>query len=189
METEIASPAPWGTLGSMLGVGLTTRSARRILDEGVDIAYTSRSGQDRYDPGLVLAVTRWDVSSRVRDACANSATASVRPPVPSVLADPVTTRGDRPTVEDEPRSAGNREMSASRRSSRIPNRRPSTDARIITGATPGSPRRLIAEPLQPSAVLVQPSRRALRPGQILLIALAPGLTAEELPDTERQQAG
>lgn len=83
-------------------------------------------------------------------------------------------------MEDEPRSAGNREMSASRRNSRIPNRRPSTDARIITGETPCSPRWLVAEPLQPSAALVQPSRRALR-RRILLIALAPGLTAEQDP--------
>ena len=45
-----------------------------------------------------------------------------------------------------------------------------------------------AEPLQPSAVLVQPDRRALRPGQMLLIALASGLAAEDVPDTERQQA-
>jgi hypothetical protein len=81
----------------------------------------------------------------------------------------VTTRGDGPTVEDEPRSAGKREMSASRRSSRIPSRRPSTDARIITGETPCLPRWLVAEPLQPSAVLVQPSRRALRRRRILLI--------------------
>ena len=164
-------------------------SARRILDEDVDIAYTSRSGQDRYNPGLFLAMTSWDVSSRVRDACANSSTASVRPLVPPGVADPVTTRGDGPTVEDEPRSAGNREMSASRRSSRIPSRRPSTDARMTTGATPCLPRWLIAEPLQPSAVLDQPGRRAFRPGQILLIALASGLAAEELPDTERQQTG
>jgi hypothetical protein len=126
-------------------------------------------GLDRYDPGRFLAVTRQDVSSRVRDACANSSTASVRPPVPSVVAELVTTREDGPTVEDEPRSAGKREMSASRRSSRIPSRRPSTDARIITGETPCLPRWLVAEPLQPSAALVQPSRRALRRHQILLI--------------------
>jgi hypothetical protein len=60
---------------------------------------------------------------------------------------------------------------------------------MTTGATPCVPRWLIAEPLQLSAVLVQPDRRALRPGQILLIALASGLVAEELSDTERQQAG
>src|SRR4029453_2034890 len=126
-------------------------------------------GPDRYDPGLFLAMTRGGVASRVRDACANSSTASVRPPVPSVVAELVARRGDGPTVEDEPRSAGKREMSASRRSSRIPSRRPSTDARIITGETPCSPRWLVAEPLQPSTVLVQPSRRALRRRRILLI--------------------
>jgi hypothetical protein len=59
---------------------------------------------------------------------------------------------------------------------------------MTTGATPCVPRWLIAEPLQLSAVLVQPDRRALRPGQILLIALASGLAAEDVPDTERQQA-
>jgi hypothetical protein len=101
----------------------------------------------------------------------------------------VTTRVDGPTVEDEPRSAGTRVMSASRRSSRIPSRRPSTDALMTTGATPCLPCWLIAELLQLSAVLVQPDRRTLRPGQILLIALASGLVAEELSDTERQQAG
>jgi hypothetical protein len=126
-------------------------------------------GLDRYDPGRFLAVTRQGVSSRVRDACANSSTASVRPPVPSVVAELVTTRGDGPTVEDEPRSAGTREMSASRRSSRIPSRRPSTDARIITGVTPWSPRWLVAELLQLWAVLVQPGRCALRRRRILLI--------------------
>ena len=97
--------------------------------------------------------------------------------------------GDRPTVGDEPRSAGNREMSASRRSSRIPSRRPSTDALMTTGATPYLPGWLSAALLQLSTALVQPDRRALRPGQILLIALASGLAAEELPDTERQQTG
>jgi hypothetical protein len=147
-------------------------------------------GLDRYDPGRFLAVTRQGVSSRVRDACANSFTASVRPPVPSVVADPVTIRGDGPAVEDEPRSAGNREMSASRRSSRIPSSRPSTDARIITGETPCLPRWLVAEPLQPSAVLVQPSRRALRPGQILLIdAHALPRCRHDSRHTECQQAG
>jgi hypothetical protein len=60
---------------------------------------------------------------------------------------------------------------------------------MTTGETPCLPYWLIAELLQLSAVLVQPDRRALRPGQILLIALASGLAAEELPDTERQQAG
>jgi hypothetical protein len=148
-------------------------------------------GPDRYDPSRFLAVTRWDVSSRVRDACANSATASVRPPVPSGVAELVTTRGDGPTVEDEPRSAGTSVMSASRRSSRIPSRRPSTDARIITGATPYLPGWLVAEPLQPSAVLVQPSRRALRRRQIILLidAHAPASLPRTTRDTERQQAG
>jgi hypothetical protein len=49
---------------------------------------------------------------------------------------PVTTRGNGPTVEDGARSAGTSEISASRRSSRIPSRRASTDALIITGDTP-----------------------------------------------------
>jgi len=113
----------------------------------------------------------------------------VRPPVPSVVAELVATRWDGSTVEYEPRSAGKREMSASRRSSRIPSRRPSTDARITTGATPCIPRWLVAEPLQPSAVFVEPSRRALRRRQILLI------DAHALPrrrgrlETQCQQAG
>ena len=109
-----------------------------------------------------LAVTRWDVSSRVRDACANSSRASVRSRLPSMAADPVTTRGNGPTVEDGARSAGTSEISASRRSSRIPSRRASTDALIITEDTPYLPRSLVAELLQLSAVLVQPGRRALR---------------------------
>jgi hypothetical protein len=109
-----------------------------------------------------LAVTRWDVSSGVRDACANSSRASVRSRLPSMAADPVTTRGNGPTVEDGARSAGTSEISASRRSSRTPSRRASTDALIITGDTPYLPRWLVAELLQLSAVLVQPGRRALR---------------------------
>jgi hypothetical protein len=60
---------------------------------------------------------------------------------------------------------------------------------MTTAETPCLPRWLVAEPLQPSAVLLQPARRPLRPGQGLLIALAAGLVAEELSDTERQQAG
>ena len=72
-------------------------------------------------------------------------------------------------VEDEPRSAGKREMSASRRSNRIPSRRPSTDARITTGETLCLPRWLVAELLQLSAVLVPPPRRTLPRPQILLI--------------------
>jgi hypothetical protein len=99
----------------------------------------------------------------------------------------VTTRVDGPTADDEPRSAGTSVMSASRRSSRIPSRRPSTDALMTTGETPYLPRWLITELLQRSAVLVQPDRRALRRRQILLIALV-RLAAGELPDTERQQA-
>jgi hypothetical protein len=114
----------------------------------------------------------------VRDACANSCTASVRPPVPPGVAELVTTRVDGPMVQDEPRSAGTSEMSASRRSSRIPSRRPSTDALITTGETPWLPRWLVAELRRLSAALVQ----------ILLMTLTPGLAAEELPDTERWQA-
>jgi hypothetical protein len=60
---------------------------------------------------------------------------------------------------------------------------------MTTGETPCVPCWLIAELLQLSAVLVQPDRRVLRSGQILLIALASGLVAEELSDTEHQQAG
>ena len=96
--------------------------------------------------------------------------------------------GDRPTVEDEPRSAGNsRDVGLQAQQSHpqqtAKHRRPDhhrSDAVL--------PRWLIAEPLQPSAVLVQPGRRALRPGQILLMVLASGPTAEDVPDTERQQA-
>jgi hypothetical protein len=109
-----------------------------------------------------LAVTRWDVSSRVRDACANRSRASVRSRLPSVVAELVTTRGNGPTVEDGSRSAGTSEMSASKRSSRIPSRRPSTDALMITADTPCLPPWLVAEPLELLAVLVQPGRRALR---------------------------
>jgi hypothetical protein len=58
--------------------------------------------------------------------------------------------------------AGTSEISASRRSSRIPSRRASTEALIITGDTPYLPRSLVAELLQLWAVLVQPGRRALR---------------------------
>src|SRR5512132_2164730 len=80
-------------------------------------------------------------------------------------------------------------MSASRRSSRIPSRRPSTDARIITGETPCVPRWLVAEPLQPSAVFVQPSRRALRRRQILLIDAHALPRRRGRPETQCQQAG
>jgi hypothetical protein len=121
---------------------------------------TSRSDPDRYDPGL-LDVTLWEVSSRVRDACPNSSRASVRSRLPSVAGELVTTRWDGPTVDD-PRSAGTRVMSASRRSSRIPSRRTSTDALMTTGETPCSPLWLVAELLQLWAVLGQSGRRALR---------------------------
>src|SRR4029450_9909603 len=87
-----------------------------------------------------------------------------------------------------PAPAGTSEISASRRSSRTPSRRASTDALIITGDTPYLPRWLVAELLQLSAVLVQPGRRALRRRQELLITLTPCLAADDVPDTEYEQA-
>ena len=66
-------------------------------------------------------------------------------------------------MEDGPRSARTNEMSASRRSSRIPNRRATTDALIITGDTPYLPRWLVGELLQLLAVLVQPGRARASP--------------------------
>jgi hypothetical protein len=144
-------------------------------------------GPDRYEPGVILAVTGRGVSWRVRDACANSSTASVRSPVPSVDAGLVTTRVDGPTVGDKPRSAGTRVMSASTRSSRIPSRRAITDAVMTTGVTPCLPCWLVAALGQLAAVL-QPLRGAVR-RRILLMDAHACLAAEDVPDTEGQQAG
>ena len=170
--TTVAQPATPGTLDA----------------DAVTARWCAGRGPDRYDPGLSLVVTRWEVSSRVRDACANSATASVRSRLPSVVGELVTTRWDGPTVDD-PRSAGTRVMSASRRSSRIPSRRTSTDARMTTGETPRSPRWLVAELLQLWAVLGQPGRRALRRRQILLIEAHALPRCRGRPETQCQQAG